>query len=333
MGYNNWSSEAYTARQKHRRTTGKTAFTYDADVRASKVYKIHDKMNPFGVRFRESRDSSSHPDSRAIGVVFDVTGSMGKIPRVLQTKLGELMRTLIAKQYVLHPHIMFGALGDAYVDKVPLQVGQFESDLSMDDDLGRIFIEGGGGGQVYESYELALYFMARHTSLDCWEKRGQKGYLFMIGDELPYAKVSRQQVAKIIGDSLESKIPVTSIVEEVKRQYEFFFIIPTDAAHGKDPHIQEEWKKLVGERMILLENADAVCETIALTIGLTEGLVADLETGAIDLREAGYSAATVDAASRALVPYAASDTRAMQVVSASNLPAAAPSTADDGRLS
>ena len=29
-----------------------------------------------------------------------------------------------------------------------------------------------------------MYFMARHTSLDCHEKRGQRGYLFIIGDEL-----------------------------------------------------------------------------------------------------------------------------------------------------
>ena len=58
---------------------------------------------------------------------------------------------------------MFGAIGDATCDRVPLQVGQFESDNRMDDDLGRIVLEGGGGGQQTESYELAMYFMARHT--------------------------------------------------------------------------------------------------------------------------------------------------------------------------
>ena len=62
------------------------------------------------------------------------------------------------------PQIMFGAIGDATCDRVPLQVGQFESDNRMDDDLGRIVLEGGGGGQMTESYELAMYFMARHTA-------------------------------------------------------------------------------------------------------------------------------------------------------------------------
>lgn len=44
-----------------------------------------------------------------------------------------------------------------------------------------------------ESYELAMYFMARHTSIDCYEKRGKRGYLFMIGDELAYPKVKRHE--------------------------------------------------------------------------------------------------------------------------------------------
>ena len=61
-------------------------------------------------------------------------------------------------------------------------------------------LEGGGGGQMRESYELAMYFMARHTSLDCHEKRGKRGYLFIIGDEMPYPNVNPQQVSRILGD-------------------------------------------------------------------------------------------------------------------------------------
>lgn len=35
---------------------------------------------------RESRDADAHPNSPAVSVLFDVTGSMGRVPRVLQTK-------------------------------------------------------------------------------------------------------------------------------------------------------------------------------------------------------------------------------------------------------
>ena len=81
---------------------------------------------------------------------------------------------------------MFAAVGDATCDRVPLQVGQFESDNRMDENLENMILEGGGGGQKTESYELALYFMARHTAIDCYAKRGRRGYLFVIGDEMAY---------------------------------------------------------------------------------------------------------------------------------------------------
>ena len=86
--------------------------------------------------------------------------------------------------YVSDAQIMFSGIGDAQSDRVRLQVGQFESDNRMDDQLRTMFLEGGGGGQKSESYELATYFVARHTATDAWDKRGRKGYLFLIGDEM-----------------------------------------------------------------------------------------------------------------------------------------------------
>ena len=106
-------------------------------------------------------------------MLFDVTGSMGSVPRTLQAKLPQLLGLLLRKNYAEHPQIIFGAIGDATVDRAPLQIGQFESDNRMDGDLERILLEGGGGGQKTESYELAMYFMARHTAIDCFQQAAQ----------------------------------------------------------------------------------------------------------------------------------------------------------------
>src|SRR6185369_14338805 len=125
-----------------------------------------------------------------------VTGSKGSVPRSLQAKLPQLLGLLLRKAYVRHPQILFGAIGDATCDRAPLQVGQFESDNRLDDDLSRILLEGGGGGQQTESYELAMYFMARHTTIDCFDKRGKRGYLFIIGDEMAYGQVKGGEVHK-----------------------------------------------------------------------------------------------------------------------------------------
>jgi hypothetical protein len=304
MGYSNWSDKVYETRQQERQRKRQTAFVYDQQVRESGEICIHPQMDPYGVT-RESRDSPQHPDSVAVAVIFDVTGSMGSVPRVLQTKLGNLMRLLIDEGYLAHPQVLFGAVGDAYCDRVPLQIGQFESGLEMDEDLGKIYLEGGGGGQVYESYELALYFMARHTALDCDERRRRKGYLFTIGDEKPYTQVSRQQVAHLIGDNLRQDLPVEQIIAEVQERYDYFHIIPTHTTHGRSPDVQACWQALLGERVLLLEDAAAVCETIALTIGLSEGVIRDLAHGASDLAQAGYERTTTTRAAAAVRQYAA----------------------------
>lgn len=287
MGGGAWSTNVYDAAANYRARTGASAFDYSDRMRgAGRAMKVHADLDPRGVGLRESRDSDEHPTSQAISVLFDVTGSMGSVPTVLQAKLPSLFGLLLRKGYVEHPQIMFGGIGDATCDRVPLQVGQFESDNRMDEQLGNIILEGGGGGQVKESYELALYFMARHTALDCFEKRGKKGYLFVIGDEKPYRKVDVGQVRDLIGDRLPAAIPTKEIIEELERTYHVFFIIPAGTAHARDSAVLAMWRELLGERVIELDDLGLACETIALTIGILEDAI-DLDEGLEDLRDVG----------------------------------------------
>ncbi|KLL12938.1 MULTISPECIES: hypothetical protein [Protofrankia] len=305
MGSGAWSTDVYAAAASYRKSSGRSAFHYSDSVRHSSPrdsWKAHPGLDPHGVGTRESRDSDEHPTSLAIGVLFDVTGSMGKVPRTLQSKLPDLLGLLIRKGYVDDPQILFGAVGDATCDRVPLQIGQFESDNRMDDHLGNIFIESGGGGQKTESYELALYFMARHTSIDCYDRRGKRGYLFLIGDEMPYRRVKRREVAAVIGDKLAEDIPVEHIVAEAQRSYEVYYILPQGASHAGDTEVLTAWRALLGQNVIELDDLDAVCETIALTIGLAEDAI-DLDEGLGHLRETGGDA-PVDAVGKALTAYA-----------------------------
>ena len=261
MGSGIWSTDVYDAADRYRRATGTSAFAYsDSGART-----VHSALDPKDVGKRESRDSDEHPDSVAIAVLFDVTGSMGSVPRVLQQKLPQLLGLLLRKGYVKDPQILFGAIGDATCDRVPLQVGQFESDNRLDDDLGRFVLEGGGGGQMTESYELAMYFMARHTSIDCYEKRGKRGYLFIIGDEQAYPRVKPGEVRDVIGEKLGEPIALRAVVDEVRRMYDTYYILPTGTAYAGNTTILEFWKDLLGQNVIALDDLDAVCETIALT--------------------------------------------------------------------
>ncbi|NUP48028.1 MAG: hypothetical protein HOW97_12045 [Catenulispora sp.] len=310
MGGGHWNDEEYRSAEIYRKATGRSAFDYNDRIISRtprNQWRAHSLMEPYDVDVRESRDSAEHPTSLAIAVLFDVTGSMGGVPRVLQTKLADLHGLLLRKRYVDHPQIMFGAIGDAYSDRVPLQIGQFESDNRMDQQLGAIVLEGGGGGQMRESYELAMYFMARHTSLDCHEKRGKRGYLFIIGDEMPYPNVNPQHISRILGYRVEHSgrpgerpgerrggaAPTAGTVEEVVREltrkFDVYYILPEGSSYVGNDEVLGTWRALLGQNVIQLDDLDAVCETIALTIGLAEERI-DLDAGLEDLRDVGSGA-------------------------------------------
>jgi len=288
MGGTYWSNEDYRQRAAHLRRLGRGAFEYhDALSRLPQSQRqVHEKMDPYGVKWRESRDSDSHPKSRAVAVLFDVTGSMGRVPRLLQQNLCQLMNLLLDKSYLAHPQILIGGIGDATCDRGPLQVGQFESGIEIDEDLAKLWLEGGGGGQMTESYELAMYFMARKTAMDCLEKRRQRGYLFIIGDEMPYRYVRRNEVASLLGDRLEADIPVEQVIHELEAKYDTYFILPNLTSYYDDPKILHCWIELLGEKVIRLGDPQGISDLIAAVIGIAEGAV-DISGVVANLREAG----------------------------------------------
>ena len=308
MGSGKWSRSFWSHMHAAHRAAGTDPFAYSASIRSGRAAaRVHPTLDPLNVKGRESRDSADHANSNPVAVLFDVTGSMGAVPKILQEKLGGLMTLLLTKNYLADPQILFGGIGDALCDCVPLQVGQFESDNRMDECLTNIYLEGGGGGQKEESYDLALYFMARKTELDSLQKRGKRGYLFLIGDELCRPVISRDAVRGLIGDRLEDDLPVADIVAELKQKYDTYFVIPVaGVTHGRDPEIYESWSALLGaDHVIRVEGVDSICEIIGLTIGLAEGRLDDIDDGMADLRDIGTKDAAAAAVSKALVPVAA----------------------------
>lgn len=249
--------------------------------------KTHDNLNPKGVT-RESRDSDVHPTSRAFMVFLDVTGSMGQIARIIYDKLPGLMGLVARHRYLGdHPQCLFGAVGDYYSDISPLQVGQFETGNEMDSDLANIFLEGGGGGQKRESYGLALYWATRHTSIDCWEKRGEKPYLWLIGDEMSH-NVTRQEILEVLGDTVEADIPIAEVVKRAQERFNVYMVIPHGTQWNADAEVLEFWQGLLGENAITLDDPSTIAEVIGLTMGLAEGVM-DIDDAPDHLADAGLN--------------------------------------------
>ena len=341
MGYGGYDTSVGKAKVAAARSAPGAGFAYSHSTTSAprSTWTAHADLDPKGVTLRESRDSDEHPESVPVVVLFDVTGSMGHHPRILQEKLPELFGLILRKGYLEHPQIMFGAIGDGYSDRVPLQISQWESDNKMDDHLANLLLEGGGGGGNHESYELAAYFLARHTATDAWEKRGKKGYVFFIGDERVYARVNREQVANIIGDTLQEDIDTVDIFNELKSRFDVYHIFVGQASYAENQVLSESagdgnalgWRPLVSQNSLLLDDSTAICETIALAIGVAEGVV-DVDGGVDHLREAGVEENIVLSASKAVATVPSAAGAAVATVSGGALPAAKTDAGGSTRL-
>ena len=265
MGYGSYSAAAHLEITKARANVAQDALFAGREC--------HSTMRPFGVKFRESRDSEAHPDS--VGVVFalDVTGSMGDIPVGLAKRtLPHFMTSVL--EILPSAQVMFMALGNAHADRSPLQVGQFESEAGLIDQwLSRIHLEGGGGA-LGESYDLAMRFASRHTKMDCLEKRGKKGYLLMTGDEPPFSQLMAERVRAILGDPEQLDVPIHETAREVLRSFHTFFFIP-DPMRAARYDTQRTWFKIFHERVIVLDQPDDTAHAGALVIGIEERKLVD----------------------------------------------------------
>ncbi|MCL6218903.1 hypothetical protein [Zunongwangia pacifica] len=228
---------------------------------------IDAEMDPSTIKVRESRDSEEHPESLSIIVGLDVTGSMGFIPElIVKEALPDLIGTLMDAG-IQHPQVLFMGLGDYVYDSAPLQVGQFESSAELLDRwLTRVYLEGGGGGNNQEGYNLAHLFAARHTAIDCWEKRNQKGFLFTIGDEPVFENIPDEIIKRYtIADEAQS-ISTKAIIKEAQEKYEVFHMHLEHNEWSKDDHRKGNWKELLGDHFIEVQDYKKLAKIIAETV-------------------------------------------------------------------
>ena len=228
---------------------------------------INSAMNPHGVQLRESRDSSDHPNSLAIVLALDVTGSMGSIPNHLVKDGLPTIVDQIIKKGIKDPQILFLGIGDHTCDSAPLQIGQFESsDELMDKWLTTVYLEGGGGGNDGESYLLAWYFAGHRTVIDCMEKRKQKGFLFTIGDEPCLNKVPMNTIKEIMGDGQYEDFTSVALLDKARENYNVFHIHVKETSSGSRQVVIDGWKQLLQDNLIIADRHTEIPNLIASKI-------------------------------------------------------------------
>lgn len=235
---------------------------------------MNKNLDPKGVKLRESRDGADNPNSTPVIIALDVTGSMGIIADNIARKgLGVLFNNILDRKPIDNPHVMFMAIGDANYDHAPLQVSQFEADNRIVEQLTQIWLEHGGGGNSFESYNLAWYFAAHHTEHDSLIKRAKRGYLFTIGDEQAPGDLTADQIEKFLGYRPQYSLKSADILRDSQRKYDVFHIVieEGDYARSNKDKVLDSWRKILGQRVISLSDYNKVAETIVSTIQVAEG--------------------------------------------------------------
>lgn len=196
-----------------------------------------DKDMDINGKIRESCDSEEHPESYPIIIGLDVTGSMANIPAKLVTDaFPEIMKTLMDKG-VKHAQVCFCGIGDDVYDEAPFQVGQFEtSDELTEKWLKKLYLEGGGGCNAFESYTLCWYFAKYHTKVDSL-KRGRKGCLITIGDEEYPPVISKHSVESIFGDKIQDDLKASPLLKDTLVDWNVYHV---DSMNYNRPHNWED---------------------------------------------------------------------------------------------
>jgi hypothetical protein len=259
MGGPRYSVEARTVR-----SASLGYFTKSADqiFEQNLKHAIHESMSPKAIKVREARDSDIHPFTLPIILGLDFTGSMGHIPHELVKDGLPTMISKIIQGGIPSPALLFLGIGDHECDNCPLQVGQFESgDAELDTWLTRSYIEGGGGSNSGESYLLAWYFAAYHTAIDSFEKRGQKGFLFTVGDE-PNLDHLPQNVLRDLMDNAVGQGGYTSkqLLKAAQERYNVYHLHLTERSGGRS---LSGWRDTLGQNCIEVRHYQDVAKTIS----------------------------------------------------------------------
>ena len=227
MGGGSWTRDSFKTYSVSKNMTVDERGSITGNYRAQEMFRqrrISPELDPKNV-IRECCDSEEHPNTRPVILALDVTGSMGGASVKVAKELNVIMTELYEK--VQDVEFMIMGIGDLSYDNAPIQASQFESDIRIAEQLDKIYFEGGGGGNSYESYTAAWYFGLNHCKLDCWN-RGNKGIIITLGDEPLNPYLLAESLSGVTGDKLQGDVETDALYKEVIQKYDVYHLAVED---------------------------------------------------------------------------------------------------------
>ena len=234
-------------------------------------------------------------------IVFalDVTGSMGDWSKIIYDKLPMFYGQLMIQKYLKNPSISFCAIGDHTSDDVPLQTSEFGQGKGIDQLLSKMFLEGGGGGNQHESYELAAFFYAEHCGL----VNHDYPFFFVTGDEGYWDLISPKVLQAGLGSEIGKEVKALDVWKKLMTQYNVFHIKKSFWDTDYEPDIITQWQATLGsERVLEISNPKACIDVILGAIAITSG-TRTLDLYIKDMVDRGQTKERIDEVSNALKQY------------------------------
>lgn len=237
---------------------------------ARKKYDVHVGRSYGDAKAAGKKASEMSPDkiktkaTCPLVIMCDVTGSMGVWPAAIFSKLPYL--EIEGKEYLGDDmEISFCAFGDIFADKYPLQVRQFSKGLDLKVQLEALVIEGGGGGQVKESPEIAALYYVRNAEMPIVSKP----ICIIITDEAFYDTINKDDAKAHAKVEIESRIKSKDVFDELRRRYAVYLVrkpyspTGTDELSSTDKTIVAQWLSVLDEEHIVtLPNEERVLDII-----------------------------------------------------------------------
>ena len=264
MGGGTWTRDKFATYSTSIGRSVDSKGAISGNYRAQEMFKqrrIAPELDPKNV-IRECCDSEEHPNTKPVILALDVTGSMGGASVKVAKELNVIMTELYGK--VKDVEFLIMGIGDLAYDSAPIQASQFESDIRIAEQLDKIYFEGGGGGNSYESYTAAWYFGLNNCKLDCWN-RGKRGIIITIGDEPlnPYLPMSPLGLST--GNKIQDDVETDELYKEVIQKYDVYHLAVEDretSYWGCADRIKSSFGKYLDENHLKVVNMDNLPNTI-----------------------------------------------------------------------
>lgn len=175
-------------------------------------------------------------------IAVDVTGSMASWPFEIFDRLPLLYNTL--SQYREDLEVCFAAIGDAAVDQWPLQVTNFAGGFDLEQLLGSLYGEG-GGGDAPESYGLFAHWVNTHVEIPSLH---ETPFMIVFGDAPMHPKVPKNQISHYLGDRVSRDVDSIEAWRQASNTWNTWFLRrPTGKPGDK---VDKQWGQAISEQKI-----------------------------------------------------------------------------------